>query len=247
MAFVFVDGLLASAALGVVLSFGIICVSPYVAYQLTGIDHKNLDPLSASPPTSLLKSLEVEIASKQARKLVNILGVSNAELGKSLREEFTVRKSKKIQRVLGISESDVRVAAREMESLTSSVEAYVINKTRKLQRVLGMDEDDVRDAFRNQSLHSQSSNPETFTRSIPTSRTDKVNGQQQPEEPANWFKILDGFVMITLIAVFCYFFNHSTNGDFGRVLSGLFPREFKALGLKEYLEKMSPTDPRLSE
>jgi hypothetical protein len=42
---------------------------------------------------------------------------------------------------------------------------------------------------------------------------------------------MDGFVIFTLFAVFCYFFNFSTNGDFGRIIVGLFPREFEALGI----------------
>ena len=241
MAFIFNDGLLTSAFFGVVLSFGIIFLSPH-AYQLTGDDKVN-------PPGHIhlpLKSLGEESTSKQTRKLVNILGVSNAELAKSLREEFTVRKSKKIQRVLGISESDIREAAREMENVPSSVEAYIINKTRKLQKVLGMDEDDIRDAFRNKSVNYLANDSESYMGSSSTAIRDRNNDRLQPEEPANWFKILDGFVIVSLIAVFCYFFNHSTNGDFGRILAGLFPREFKALGLKDYLEKVSSNDPRFT-
>ena len=245
MAFIFVDGLLTSAFFGVVLSFGIIFLSPH-ANQVTDDDEMNPSFYTLSPPSGSSKSLEGDSTSKQTRKLVNILGVSNAELAKSLREEFTVRKSKKIQRVLGISESDIRVAAREMEYMQSRVESYVINKTRKLQKVLGMDEDDIRCAFRNKSGNHPTSDSEFYMGSTSTAVRDKNNDRLQPEEPANWFKILDGFVIISLIAVFCYFFNHSTNGDFGRVLAGLFPREFKALGLKEYLEKVSSTDPRFT-
>ena len=114
------------------------------------------------------------------------------------------------------------------------------------QKVLGMDEDDIRYAFRNKSGNHPTSDSESYRGSTSTAIRDKNNDRLQPEEPANWFKILDGFVIISLIAVFCYFFNHSTNGDFGRVLAGLFPREFKALGLKEYLEKVSSTDPRFT-
>jgi hypothetical protein len=42
---------------------------------------------------------------------------------------------------------------------------------------------------------------------------------------------MDGFVIFILFAVFCYFLNFSTNGDFGRIIVGLFPREFEALGM----------------
>ena len=65
--------------------------------------------------------------------------------------------------------------------------------------------------------------------------------------PVNWFKILDGFVIVILLALFFYFFNSSTNGDFARVLVGLFPREFEALGLKEYFERLSSDDPRITK
>ena len=34
-----------------------------------------------------------------------------------------------------------------------------------------------------------------------------------------------------------YFSNLATDGDLGRILAGFFPREFKTLGLKDFLEK----------
>jgi hypothetical protein len=48
--------------------------------------------------------------------------------------------------------------------------------------------------------------------------------------------MIDWFIYLTLFCAFCYFFNVSTNGDFGRVVAGIFPREFETLGLKKFLE-----------
>ena len=133
----------------------------------------------------------------------------------------------------------------------SHVEELMIQKTRKLQKVLGMQEYEVREAVRSQPIPQSLSNNDYIQRNARSFNRDRggrgEGGDPELDVPVNWFKILDGFVIFILIAVFCYSFNFSTNGDFGRVLVGLFPREFKALGLKEYLERMSPSDPRLTD
>ena len=158
---------------------------------------------------------------------------------KSVVIEAAVGKSRKLQKVLGMSEADLRRAVGELISERCPVVELIIKKTRKLQRVLGMNEGDIREATRKSQLSESSYSSDWQL------RRDR-NTSSDLEEPWNWFKILDGFVIFILLAIFCYFFNLSTNGDFGRILVGLFPKEFEALGLKEYFERLSPGDPRHS-
>ena len=182
-------------------------------------------------------SVETIEMSKQAQKPMISPVVSHSE---SIIIEAAVIKSKKLQRVLGMSDDDLRHAVGELASEKCAVVELIIKKTRKLQRVLGMNEGDVREATRKYSQLSASSSSSDW-RLRRDGDTSTV-----PDEPWNWFKVLDGFVMFILLAIFCYFFNVSTNGDFARILVGLFPKEFEALGLKEYFERLSPDDPRYS-
>jgi hypothetical protein len=243
MADLFLDGLVTSAVIGITLSFGIIYISPRLLNSTNDATyHKNQIPALSNKndrfvPADLSEDL---ISSKQTRKLESILGVSHSEILKSLKEEVTVRKSRKIQKVLGMTEFDVRNAVQRV-SEKCKIEEEMIRKTRKLQKVLGMDEHDVREASRLSNIGSAISGPYG---SRYESKREAANEQLGP---VNWFKILDGFVIVILLGLFCYFFNRSTNGDFARILVGLFPREFEALGLKEYFERLSPDDPRITK
>jgi hypothetical protein len=246
MAEIFLDGLVTSAVIGITLSFGIIYITPRFLNSMNGTTyHKNTTDLIPAPSGKNDRSVQSDssedvISSKQTRKLKSILGISHSEILKSLKEEVTVRKSRKIQKVLGMTEFDVRNALQKV-SEKCEIEEEIIRKTRKLQKVLGMDEQDVREATRLSILQSMISGPHG---SRYESKREAANEQLGP---VNWFKILDGFVIVILLALFCYFFNNSTNGDFARVLVGLFPREFEALGLKEYFERLSPDDPRITK
>jgi hypothetical protein len=246
MADIFLDGLVTSAVIGVTLSFGIIYISPKLLNSVTGTthDHKSKDQISIlSGKNDLLVESDLSddvTSSKQTRKLKSILGVSHSEILKSLKEEVTVRKSRKLQKVLGMTELDVRNALQKV-SEKCEIEEEIIRKTRKLQKVLGMDEHDVREATRQSHKGSAVSGPYGSRYESKREAVDEQLG------PINWFKILDGFVIVILLATCCFFFNSSTNGDFARILVGLFPREFEALGLKEYFERFSPDDPRITK
>ena len=138
-----------------------------------------------------------------------------------LLDDIEIQKLRKLQKVLGMLEHEVRSALRKIK-----IEDLLIKRTRKLQKVLGMDEQDIRQATTTLPLCRTGNWPVEGNKSVD-------NTSPEEEEHVNWFKILDGFIIFVLFATFCYFFNFSTNGDFGRVLVGLFPREFEALGLKE--------------
>ncbi len=47
------------------------------------------------------------------------------------------------------------------------------------------------------------------------------------------------FIFLVLVGALLYFCNINSNGDVGRVLAGMFPKEFETLGLKKYLERIS--------
>ena len=53
----------------------------------------------------------------------------------------------------------------------------------------------------------------------------------------SWIKILEWLIFIALIVAGGYFLNLSTNGEFGHILLGLFPREIETLNLREYFER----------
>lgn len=246
MADIFLNGLATSAVLGITISIGIIYISPQFLNPTNGTSYSQetkdeISPLDDENERFGKSVLSEDTASsKQTRKLKSILGISHSELLKSLKEEVTVRKSRKLQKVLGMSESDVRNALQRVSEKCEN-EEQIVRKTRKLQKVLGMDEQDVREATRLSHMGPASN------RSNVGRYESKRNATNEPTGPVNWFKVLDGFVIFGLLAVFCYFFNTSTNGDFARVLVGLFPREFEALGLKEYFERLSPGDPRITK
>lgn len=246
MADIFLDGLITSAVIGISLSFGIIYISPQLVNSINGNSyHHNTEGQNSALPGENDRYVQSDlsddvISSKQTRKLKSILGLSHSEILKSLKEEVAVRKSRKLQKVLGMTELDVRNALQKF-SEKCEIEEEIIRKTRKLQKVLGMDEHDVREATR--LLH------QGITASGLNGNRHELKREDAKEQlgPVNWFKILDGFVIVILLAAFCYFFNSSTNGDFARVLVGLFPREFEALGLKDYFERLSPDDPRITK
>jgi len=102
----------------------------------------------------------------------------------------------------------------EGEILGDKKEAEIsTDQNEKLQNLLGISEAQVKSALKN----SNKSSPDTI----------------------NPVKIIEWIIFLSLLFGAFYFSNIATNGDLGRVLAGLFPREFKALGLKDYLEKYS--------
>jgi hypothetical protein len=68
-----------------------------------------------------------------------------------------------------------------------------------------------------------------------------IKRENLPPEEINWVKLLDRLIFFVLITGFCYFYNQSTNGQFGRMVAALFPTEFEVMGLKSYLERL-PTE-----
>ncbi len=52
------------------------------------------------------------------------------------------------------------------------------------------------------------------------------------------YKIIDWILIISAVLGLAYLLNKSTSGDFMRVIVGIFPTEAKALGIKDYFERV---------
>jgi len=121
-------------------------------------------------------------------------------------------------------EKELRLKNKELldKYLNESNDEDLIKKTQFLQKKFGISEDDIKKAIKQ-------------TRNELNNKTNSIN----IDESISIWKMIDWIIYIILIFGFCYFFNVSTKGDFGRVLAGMFPREFETLGLKKYLEKVN--------
>ena len=225
MAGLFPADMVISATTGIILSVVIVIFSP----RLMKATKSNLADVNYE---TSLSNPEDRIAEIPRGDTGNANNFSVSTVQEPLLEDIEIQKSKKLQKVLGMVEHEVRSALRKLKT-----EDLLIKRTRKLQRVLGMEEQDIRQATKILSPCGSSHGSKESIESV-------KNTDLQDDQPVNWFKVLDGLIIFVLFAMFCYFFNFSTNGDFGRVIVALFPREFEALGLKERLERLSPTDPR---
>ena len=104
--------------------------------------------------------------------------------------------------------------------LNESNDDDIVKKTQFLQKKFGVSEADIKNAIKQTRKDLNDKNSFNMDESI------------------SIWKIVDWIVYIILIVAACYFFNVSTKGDFGRVLAGMFPREFETLGLKKYIERV---------
>jgi len=118
-------------------------------------------------------------------------------------------------------EKELRLKNKELldNYLSEDNEEKLIKKTAFLQKKFGIGEDDIK-------------------RAIKDTRKDLLNKNHNLEDSLSIWKMVDWFIYLALFCGFCYFFNVSTNGDFGRVIAGLFPREIETLGLKKVLEQV---------
>ena len=118
-------------------------------------------------------------------------------------------------------EKELRLKNKELldKYLSEDNEEKLIKKTAFLQKKFGIGEDDIK-------------------RAIKDTRKDLLNKNHNLEDSLSIWKMVDWFIYLALFCGFCYFFNVSTNGDFGRVVAGLFPREIETLGLKKVLEQV---------
>ena len=141
------------------------------------------------------------------------------------------RSKSKAKKVLGVNDTELAMAKQQSETTRQQL-SYVTKHAKQLTKVLGIDESEVLDAVRNAKQSSSTTTPTPFWQRGGSSTTTTF------DEPTNWVKILDTCIFLIMIAVFCYFVQLSTQGNFGRVLAGIFPREFETLGLKTYMERI---------
>lgn len=133
----------------------------------------------------------------------------------------------KAKLILGIDEAEVTHAKRCNEKRKEQV-SYAAHKRKKLSKLLGIPDDDVLDAVRDSSISNSGNISATWHGNCGTSF----------DEPIKWTTLVDGVVVITLVGVLFYALQVSTEGTFGRMVAGIFPREMEAIGLKSFLERV---------
>ena len=173
---------------------------------------------------------EQHLLEKRVNKLQKVLGRSQEEVERKLLPQVMRTRSKsKAKKLLGVDDTELALAKKQSETTRQQI-SYVTKYAKQLTKVLGIDESEVLDAVRtaNQTSSSSSQSKAFWQR----------DGTTMMDQPTNWVKILDTCIFLVMIAVFCYFVQLSTQGNFGRVLAGIFPREFETLGLKQYMERI---------
>ena len=152
-------------------------------------------------------------------KLSKVLGIPEENVRDAIEEEKLTRKQQKPQEVLGMTDEEVKKSAHQL------VENMAIKKSSKIAKVLGMSEEELRKAIHERPTPNEAATATTS------------------DEGIDWIRIVDRGILVLLIVTFLYFANKSSNGDLGRILAALFPKEMEALGLKAKLEAMnSATD-----
>ncbi len=96
----------------------------------------------------------------------------------------------------------------------------IIKKTEELRKKIGVSDELVRESFRD--------------------GRSKTSPSTSYDEGTNIFKLLDKVLLFAAIFGLCYLINKSTNGDFMRAVVGMFPKEAKTLGVKDYFERIAP-------
>jgi hypothetical protein len=105
-------------------------------------------------------------------------------------------------------------------------EEKILLKSKKIKSLLGMTEEEMRDAIRSTNAKIEQSN-NNFDN----------NTNTDFDNVSFLIKFADYFFLIFIIAVLSYGLNETTQGEFGRFLLALFPKEFEALKLSKYLKK----------
>ncbi len=94
-----------------------------------------------------------------------------------------------------------------------------VEKTKKLQKLLGLSEEQVHEVLKETN------------KNLKNSKQGSV-----PEDEISWFSMLDTLVFLVFIGCLFYSINLLSHGDFGRVLLGLFPKEFESLNLTKFIQ-----------
>ena len=230
----FSSQLIISSLLGLVLAIVIVLGSDRI-FVSNGTQHssQNTDEVTTKNVTfddDQTNKKEQQLLEKRVNKLQKVLGRSQEEVERKLLPQVMRTRSKsKAKKLLGVDDTELALAKKQSETTRQQI-SYVTKYAKQLTKVLGIDESEVLDAVRtaNQTSSSSSQSKAFWQR----------DGTTMMDQPTNWVKILDTCIFLVMIAVFCYFVQLSTQGNFGRVLAGIFPREFETLGLKQYMERI---------
>lgn len=97
-----------------------------------------------------------------------------------------------------------------------------VSKSKKLQKLLGLNDVELKKALTS-SRNSRSEDDST----------------DNDTSSLSFCRVVELFLYIALVLLLFFIVNVFTQGDFGRVLVGIFPVEFERLGLVEYLTVVS--------
>ena len=225
-----VQQLLVSLGFGIVLSLFLIVGSARYFNKSSYKPSKQLRDVSFSPTEDDHTQEKLE---KRVRKIQKILGRTKEEVQSKLGLDSLAQRTRsknKAKRLLGLSDSEL-AAAKEQNEVLRQRQAYVAKKGKKLTKVLGIDEKEIIHAI-------QMANPVVGTTGVMNPSVTAAERGMLLDEPVNWHKIVDAVILFVLVGVLVYCLQLSSQGNFGRVLCGLFPREFETLGLKGYLERI---------
>lgn len=107
----------------------------------------------------------------------------------------------------------------EDEVIPQINEKYAMEKLSPVQNLLGLSDDQMGKAIKDTNAEILKSRD-----SAPLDASDNLNS------------LVDGFVFLVGICFGCYAINVFTQGDFGRMVAGMFPAEVSALKMKDYID-----------
>lgn len=128
-------------------------------------------------------------------------------------EEDDQEETKRSTRVDGNSVDVVNTA-------TQINKTYAMKKLVPVQNLLGLSDDQMGTAIENTN--------EQLAQSVDTSQLDVSD---------NLNRLVDGFVFLVGVAFCCYAINVFSQGDFGRMMAGLFPEEAESLKIRDFLNR----------
>ena len=247
--------ILISTSIGFVLSLVILVLGPMLS------KHKKSDLIITTPEPEHESSHNLNIPNstvkieRRIKKLQKILGRSEDDVRneickfKSSPNTVEQRKRIRLRKLLGVTDNELSEAIATSSYSTNEENNTIppsnnLKNLKKLQEILGVNEDQVREAIRKTrrvKFASSSEQSNTIGDNHHPKNINSRTGIESIDEPYNWARSFDFIILAILIGIFCFCVNKSTDGNFGRIVAAIFPREFGALGLKEYLERLPKT------
>ena len=112
-----------------------------------------------------------------------------------------------------------------LPAVLTAEEEKVMRKLKEIQHKFGFDESVVEEAL--------AMTADQRDKGIKTLEQQRL----LDDPPMSWFRVFDILIWIILLVAGCWALNEHTQGNAGRVLMGMFPKEVKAMGAEDYLQR----------